>query len=118
MLSFAVENKISISKVLPLVKLAQFLSKDPKALSGLKQDRTSANYKLNEGLAHYNHKSLVTKLKGKLLSLNLDECTASSKEKIFSILVSFFDDDCRESIVAHYNSILLRDANAETVFWN
>ena len=50
--SFAVENNISISKVLSLVKFAQFLSKDLKALSRLKLDRTSANYRSKEGLAH------------------------------------------------------------------
>ena len=65
--AIAVENNIPISKMLSLVKLAQFLLKDPKAFSGLKQDRTTANYKLNEGLVHFNHKSLVTKLKSKHL---------------------------------------------------
>ena len=116
MLSFAVENNILISKVPSLLKFAQFLSKDPKTLSGLKLDRTSENYKLKEGLAQYNHESLVTKLKRKHFSLNLDECTANAKDKIFSILVTFFEDDRRESIVAHYDSVLLTEANAETVF--
>lgn len=65
-LSFAVENNIHISKVLSVVKFAQFLSKIPEVLSGLKLDRTWANYKLKEGLAQ------VTKLKSKNFSLNLD----------------------------------------------
>ena len=59
------ENNIPISKVPSLVKFSQFLSKDSKALSGLKLDRSSANYKLNEGLAQCNHESLVNKLKSK-----------------------------------------------------
>lgn len=46
----------------------------------------------------------------------MDECTASNKKKIFSIVVSFFNDDCGESIVAHYDWILLTEVNAETVF--
>ena len=57
-LSFAVENNIPIPKVPFLVKFAQFLSKDPKALSGIKLNRTSANYKLKEDLTQYNHESL------------------------------------------------------------
>ena len=50
LLSFAVKNKIPVSKVPSLVKFAQFFSNDLKALYGLKQDRTLANYKLKEGL--------------------------------------------------------------------
>lgn len=46
----------------------------------------------------------------------MDECTASNKKKIFSIVVSFFNDDCGESIVAHYDWILLTEVNAKTVF--
>ena len=48
--------------------------------------------------------------------MNLDECIAKNKEKIFSILVSFFDDERGESIVSHYDSISLKEANAGTVF--
>ena len=99
---FAVENNIPISKVSPVFKFPQFLSKDPKALSsGLKLERTSANYKLKEGLVKYNHESFVTKLKSKHFSLNLDECRANNKQKMFSILVSFFDDSRRENIFAY-----------------
>ena len=112
-LLFAVENYLSISKVSSLVKFAQCLSKNLKALSGLKQDRTLANYKLKEGLTQYNHESLVTKLESKHFFLNLDEYTANNKKKIFRILVSFFDDDHGDGIVAHCNSILMTH-----FFWN
>ena len=101
-LSFAIENNIPIFKVPSLVTFAQFLAKNRKARQNRtsKLDRTSANYKLKEGLAQYNHESLVTK------PLNLDECTASNKEKIFSILFCLFDDDHGERIITHYDSIL------------
>ena len=46
----------------------------------------------------------------------MDECTVNNKEKIFSLLVSFFNDDRGESVIAHYDSILLINANAETLF--
>ena len=84
-LSFFVENNIPIAKVPPVVKFAQFLSKDPKAFSGLKLDRTSANYTLKEGLAQSNHESLVTKLKSKHFPLNLDKLTASIKEMMMIV---------------------------------
>lgn len=64
-LSFAVENNIPISKVLPLAKFILFLPKSSKALSELKLDGTLANYKLKKGMAQYNHKSVVTKLNSK-----------------------------------------------------
>ena len=84
-LSFVVENNIPIAKVPHVVKFAQFLSKDPKAFSGLKLDRTSVNYTLKEGLAQSNHESLVTKLKSKHFPLNLDKCTASIKEMMMIV---------------------------------
>ena len=49
-LSFSAEYNIPISKVPNLFKFAQFLSKDPTALSGLKLDRTLTNQKLKESL--------------------------------------------------------------------
>ena len=49
----------------------RLFSKGPKALSGLKLDKTSANYKLSKGLTQYNHK-------------HLDECIVNNKENMYS----------------------------------
>ena len=45
-------------------------------------------------------------------SINIDECTSSNSQKVFSILVSYFDIEIGESVVQHYESISLIEVNA------
>ena len=45
-LSVIVENSLPLSVVPKLIEFSQFLSRDPKALSQLRVNRTAASYKL------------------------------------------------------------------------
>ena len=46
-------------------------------------------------------------------SINIDECTSSNSQKVFSILVSYFDVESGESFAYHYESISLIEVNAK-----
>ena len=40
-------------------------------------------------------------------SINIDECTSNNTQKVFSILVSYFDVEIEQSVVQHYESVSL-----------
>ena len=52
--------------------------------------RTTAAYKLKEGLASTVFEDIGEVLKSTCFSLNVDECFSNSNENVFSILVSYF----------------------------
>ena len=67
-------------------------------------DCTAANYKLRDGLSLHSHRELI-------------ECTSSSNKRVFSILVHYFDEVKRESVVEHYEFIECKVVNAEIYMW-
>jgi len=114
--SFTAEHSLPFSMSQPIIDLAKELARDPTALNSLSMQRTTCSYKLVHGLAEVTRKRIVQDLRDKPFSINLDECTNNSNEKILSILVSYFDDEVGECIVQHYASISMTTVNAETVF--
>ena len=46
-------------------------------------------------------------------SINIDECTSSNSQKVFSI--SYFDIEIGESVVQHYESINLIEVSAKSL---
>ena len=46
-------------------------------------------------------------------SKNNNECTSSNSQKVFIILVSYFDIEIGESVLQHYESISLIEVNAK-----
>ena len=79
-------------------------------------DRTAATYKLREGLSYYNHKEIVNKMIKYPFSINMDECTSDSNKRVFSILVSYYDELKGESVVEHYELIECKVVHAENLF--
>ena len=79
-------------------------------------DRTAATYKLKDGLSHHQNYSLIQKMKNYPFSINMDECTSNSNKKVFSILISYFDEEKGECVVEHYDSIECVIVNAQTLF--
>ena len=54
-------------------------------------------------------------------SIKIDECTSNISQKVFSILVSYFDIEIGESVAQHYESIGLIEVNAKSLLeciWN
>ena len=114
-LSFITENSLPPSVVPKLIEFSQFLSRDPKALSQLRMNRTAASYKLKHGLSVHIRKKVVDCMKKYSFSVNIDECTSNSSQKVFSILVSDFDIEIGESVVQHYESISLIEVNVKSL---
>ena len=114
-LSFITENSLPPSVVPKLIEFSQFLSRDPKALSQLRMNRTAASYKLKHGLSVHIRKKVVDCMKKYPFSINIDECTSNNSQKVFSILVSYFDIEIGESVVQHYQSISLIEVNTKSL---
>ncbi|KAJ8039827.1 hypothetical protein HOLleu_13950 [Holothuria leucospilota] len=53
---------------------------------------TTCSYKRTDGIACVTHKRIVENMKPRPFSINLDECTNNSNERVLSILVSYFSD--------------------------
>ena len=60
-------------------------------------------------------KKVVDCMKSYHFCINIDECTFSNSQKIFSIHVSYFDIEIGESVVHHYKSVSLREVNVKSL---
>ena len=98
-----------------VIKLAKLLATDPKALSELAMDRTSASYKAHLGLAKTMNDSLISTLQQTKFSLNIDEATSENHHKVLTILVSFFSPVEKKSVVHHLESISMITVNSESL---
>ena len=71
-LAFCAENALSLSMVPRLVNFSKTLSRDSKALSGVKLLRHAAGYKMTNGIAKMFSEHLYNELKVYHFSLNFD----------------------------------------------
>ena len=76
----------------------------------------SARYKLVDGLYFYERKKVVDTIKSYLFSIKIDECSSNNHQKVFSILVSYFDEKLGLSVVQHYTSVSMIEVNALILF--
>lgn len=114
--AFLAEHTLPLSLAPHVVKLAQALSSDHKALQSLSMERCTATYKLKQGLHEVTRKRIVNKMRETPFSINLDEATSkSNKKRILNILVCFFDSELGESVTHLYASLELTIVNATTV---
>ena len=115
-ISFVVENSLPLSSVPKFIEFAENLARDHKALSDLKMNRAAANYKLVDGLNFYERKKIVDAMKSYPCSINIDDCTSDNYHKVFSVLVSYFDEILDLSVIQHYKSVRMIEVNALTLF--
>ena len=78
-------------------------------------NQTAASYKLKHGVLVHICKKVVDCMKRYPFSINIDECTSNISQKVFSILVSYFDIEIGESVAQHYESISLIEVNAKSL---
>ena len=57
--------------------------------------------KIVHGLGLFYNKAVIRKLQKNSFSVNIGECTASNGMKVFTFIVSFFDDELVRSTVEH-----------------
>ena len=104
-LSFICENNLPIYLAPKLVQLCKDDSIDNIALNELNFSRTSATYKIVDGLAISKNKSVLRKMQNSHFSVKIDECTASNAMKVLSILASYFDEEMGRCVIEHYKSL-------------
>ena len=115
-LAFLCENSLPLCLTPHLIEYAKEMAHDSRVLVSVNMERTTANYKLREGLGVAYHEELVSDLKMTKFSINLDECFCAKNEKVLSILVAYFSENLKEVVVKHYASISLVTVNAQTLF--
>ena len=115
-ISFVVENSLPLLTVPKFIEFAKNLAGDNKALSEMKMNRTAASYKLVDGLKVYERKKFIDAMKSYPFSINIDECTSNNHHKVFSILVSYFDEILGLSVIQHYKSVSMIEVNALILF--
>ena len=102
LLGFVAEHSLSFSMVPALIDLTKSLSRDMKALSQLKMDRTTASYKLVHGLAKTFNEEVAEKLRTEFFSLNIDEAFSDNLHKVLTLLVQYPDKESRSIKVRHF----------------
>ena len=73
----------------------------------------AATCKIVHGLGLFYNKAVICKLQNNSFSVSIDKCTGSNRMKVFTILLSYFDDEHKRSTVEHWKSIECIDIRAE-----
>ena len=81
--SFISEHILAFSIAPHLIKFAQALASDRKALQALSMERFCATYKLTHGVHEVTRKRIVRKLRTVPFSIKLDEATSKSNKKTY-----------------------------------
>ncbi len=115
-ISLIAEYSMPLSMAPVLIEYAQEMSQDAKVLNNMSMSRTAASYKLKDGLQTVLQKRLVRDMKDNHFSINVDECTNSSNDKVFTILVSYFSSEVGEVVVKHYDSTSLKRISAQILY--
>jgi len=116
LVSFIAQHSLPFTLIPHIINLSQELSKDYKVLSSLSMAACTASYKLNYGLAPYISSSVIEELQNSSFSINVDECMSNAHQKVFSILVPYYSEKQKLSIVQHYKSKAFNVVNAKTLF--
>ena len=113
LLSFPCEHNLPISLAPKLLQLCKDVNRDSKSLNKISMSPGAATYKIVHGLGWFYNKAVICKLQKNSFSVNIDKCTTSNGMKVFTSLVSYFDDELERSTVEHYKSIECIDISAE-----
>ena len=105
LLGFLAKKSLPFTLAQPIIDLSKELASDPKALNALSMDRNTASFKICFGLAKTMQDELFKDLKTSYFSLNIDEATSDNKQRVFSVLVSYFSTSLNKVGVRHFASI-------------
>lgn len=115
-LMYVTEKNLPLSLVPSLIELASEVGRDSSVLGSLHLSRSSATYKLTDGLAPALKTKLIFDLRHSRFSINLDECSNNAHKRILTVLVQYYSDDEDKVVCKHYFSAELLYVNATTVF--
>lgn len=113
--AFISEHCLPFSIAEDLVSLAKRLSEDKPALEKTSLSRFSAAYINTHGLAKSFKDEVKEKVRGKMVSLNLDEATNNNNDKVVNILIQFYDDEEQQIVLRHLGSRIQNRATAKDI---
>ena len=79
-------------------------------------DRTTASYKLREGLAPYLREQVLEELRTTPFSLNIDEATSKTNVKVLAVLVSYFSPSQNKVVLHHLHAFTLTKVTSQLIF--
>lgn len=98
------EHCLSFNIAEDLLNLAKRLVQDKQALEKATLSATSATYITTHGVARTFKEEVKDKIKDKFISLNLDEATNNSYDKVLNVLVQFYDEEEGKIQLRHLGS--------------
>lgn len=113
--AFISEHCLPFSIADDLVKYAQRLAEDKHALDKTTLSRFSVTYINTHGVAKTFKDEVREKVKGRMVSLNLDEATNNNNDKILNILIQYYDEEEEKIVLRHLGSQIQNRASAKDI---
>ena len=85
-LLYCAEKNLSFARAGEIIDITKELSKDCKALNRTQLSRTTVSYKIKFGLGRFIEEKLISNLQETCFSLNIDEATSDTLQKILTSL--------------------------------
>ena len=105
MLGTAVEKSLPLSMPSTFIDVSNMLMSYPETLPHLNVHRTTSSYKIVEGLGRTYKERIIMMCKKRPFSLQADESVSKAHEKVFTILVSFVDEETKQCVIHHFASL-------------
>ena len=99
-----------------LSQLNKELGKDKQVLDNLSMDKTTASYKMTHRLSKTLHEELIEDMKSSDFSLNIDECTSDTNQRVVTVLVSYFSEKEKKVVTKHLSSFTVTTVDSETLY--
>lgn len=116
LLAFAAEHSLPFNKIPHLLDLCKVMSDNKcKTLSRMHMSMQCATYSLTHGLAAAFKEDLRTTLRSSFFSINVDEATNNSMDKVVNIIVRYFSDGDGEVKTEHFSSRVVNQATAKNI---
>ncbi|GBN03593.1 hypothetical protein AVEN_201853-1 [Araneus ventricosus] len=112
-LSFLAEKSLTFSLALDL-QFIRRMSHDKKALNCITMHHTSASYKLRFGVSKIIKENVVEDFKKGKFSLNIDNSTSNSNEKVVTVLANYLKSE--KIVTEHLQSFSVDCANSASLF--
>ena len=115
--AFISEHCLPFSIAEDLLGFAKRLSEDDMKRGLVKStlSKTSATYITTHGVAKSFKDDLKEKMKGQMVSLNLDEATNNNNDKVLNVLVQYFDEETNKVELRHLGSRIQNLSTAKDI---
>ena len=92
------ENCLPFSSSESILDLCKALCRDIEAVEKTKMKRSAATYIMTHGVAEHVKSSLSMSLQKAMFSMNIDEATNNSGNKVVNVLVQYYCEDSKKIV--------------------